>query len=304
MKVNKKYFIIILILSLLLSIKNVYAIEEKEYSLDDIEIIDNTDYSYNNDTDDNDDYSYDNSYSIKENIKYDETIGVNYYKNETTGYVAFIDDGQNLISIEEEKSLLETLKKATEFGNAGVITTYTSYSSFKDLCRNYYRNKFNTQNGSIFVIEMKTRQLGLYSDGENQYIVTGSKANSITDNVYRYASNGDYYTCADVAFNQVYTVLNGGKIAEPMRYTSNIFIALTLSLFFGFLFVMIKSRIKKTTYKEIVKNCDITFEIGETSAIKTGQHKVYSPQSSGSSGGGGGSSGGGGGGGSFGSHGF
>ena len=80
-----------------------------------------------------------------------------------------------------------------------------------------------------------------------------------------------------------------------MRYTSNLFISLTLALFFSFIFILSKSRIVKASLKSIVKNCDIEFEIGESSAIKTGSHRVYSPQSSGGSGGG--SSGGGGGGG-------
>ena len=281
---NKKHIIIILILSLLLSIRNVYAIDEEHNNYD----ISNYSYNYQ---------PYD-----KEDIAYKENEGTNYYKNEKTSFVAFIDDGQDLITAEQEKQLLERLKTLTEYGNAGFVTMRKTYSSFKGLCQDYYRQRYGTQNGSLFVIEMGTRQLGLYSDGANQNIITSSKANSITDNVYKYASDGNYYECADRAFSQMYIVLNGGKIAEPMRYTSNVFIALTLALFLGFIFVMVKSRIRKASYHEIVKNCDISFEIGETSAVKTGQHSVYSPQSSGSGGSSGG--GGGGGGGSFGSHGF
>lgn len=302
MKVNKKHLIIVLILSLLLSVRNVYAIDEEQtYSIDDFTVTETGEE--NNNSSDISNYSYNYQPYDKEDIKYEENEGINYYKNEKTGFVAFIDDGQDLITTEQEKQLLERLKTLTEYGNAGFVTMRTSYSSFRGLCQDYYRQRYGTQNGSLFVIEMSTRQLGLYSDGANQHIITSSKANSITDNVYRYASNGDYYGCADLAFSQMYTVLNGGKIAEPMRYTSNIFIALTLALFFGFVFVMVKSKIKKATYREIVKNCNISFEIGETSAVKTGQHSVYSPQSSGSSGSSGGG-GGGGGGGSFGSHGF
>ena len=88
------------------------------------------------------------------------------------------------------------------------------------------------------------------------------------------------------------TILDGGKIAEPMRYTSNIFIALALAFFFSFLYILSKSRMNKASVRAIVDNCDIEFEIGETSATKTGQHRVYSPQSSGGSGGGGGGGGG------------
>ena len=305
---NKKYLILLIVLSIFINFKNVCALNH-DYS--DI-LTDNSnnevEENNNENTDDYNPYTYDYSYPYsydKKDVEYVETDGVNYYKNEITGFVAFIDDGQDLLTTDEEKMLLQTLIKATDFGNAGLVTTHTSYSSFRELCQTYYRNLFNTENGSIFVIEMNTRQLGLYSDGENQYIITSSKANSITDNVYRYASRGDYYGCANMAFEQVYVVLNGGKIAEPMRYTSNIFIALTLALFIGFIFVMVKSKIKKASYQEIVKNCDISFVLGEASAVKTGQHKVYRPVSDSSGGGSsGGGGGGGGGGGSFGSHGF
>ena len=62
---------------------------------------------------------------------------------------------------------------------------------------------------------------------------------------------------------------------------------------------MFTTKIKSATNKEILSKCNITFNIGNVSAIKTGQHRVYSPVSdSSSSGGGGRSSGGGGGGGS------
>ena len=251
MKVNKKHLIIVLILSLLLSVRNVYAIDEEQtYSIDDFTVTETGEENNNNSDISN--YSYNYQPYDKEDIKYEENEGINYYKNEKTGFVAFIDDGQDLITTEQEKQLLERLKTLTEYGNAGFVTMRTSYSSFRGLCQDYYRQRYGTQNGSLFVIEMSTRQLGLYSDGANQHIIT---------------------------------------------------IALTLALFFGFVFVMVKSKIKKATYREIVKNCNISFEIGETSAVKTGQHSVYSPQSSGSSGSSGGG-GGGGGGGSFGSHGF
>lgn len=289
---NKKSILLLIVFTLLLNIRCVYAIDHNSLVTNE-----NNEVTSNNNVQR---YTY-NSY-YKQDTEYTQIEGKNYYKNEETGYIAFIDDGQDLINTDEEVKLLQRLIELTKFGNAGFVTTRTSYSSFKMLCQEYYRNKFSEQNGSIFVIEMSTRQLGLYTDGSNKYIITGSKANSITDNVYRYASRGEYYECADEAFREMYIVLDGGKIAEPMRYTSNIFIALTLALFFGFIFVMVKSKIKKATYQEIVKNCDITFEVGETSAVKVGQHKVYSPVSSSSGGSSGG--GGGGGGGSFGSHGF
>ena len=60
---------------------------------------------------------------------------------------------------------------------------------------------------------------------------------------------------------------------------------------------------KKASINDISKNCDISFNINNVHAEKTGSHRVYSPvsdsSSGGSSGGGGGGSSGGGGGHSF-----
>lgn len=39
----------------------------------------------------------------------------------------------------------------------------------------------------------------------------------VTDNVYRYASKKDYYTCAEKAFSQAFSLLEGKKTGEK-RY--------------------------------------------------------------------------------------
>jgi len=195
------------------------------------------------------------------------------------------------------------MKPLTKFGHIAFVSTDNNYNSVETFSDNYYHTNFGTESGTIFVIDMSNRKIYIFSDGANYRVVTSSKAYSITDNTYSYATREDYYGCASLTYKQIYTILDGGKIAEPMRYTSNIFIALTLALFFSFLYVLSKSKMSKASVKSIVDNCDIQFEIGETSSIKTGQHRVYSPQSSGggSSGGGGGGGGGSGGGGG---HGF
>ena len=215
------------------------------------------------------------------------------YTNEETKFTASIEDNANLLSIEERTKLFEELKPLTNYGHIAFISTANNSSSVEYFADSYYHSHYGTESGTIFIIDMSNREIYIFSDGANYRTVTKSKAYSITDNTYRYATNKEYYNCASTTFNQIYTILDGGKIAEPMRYTSNVFIALTLSFFFSFLYILSKSRIKKASDSSIVRNCDIDFKIGETSAIKTGQHRVYSPQSSGGSGGGGGGGGGG-----------
>ena len=103
------------------------------------------------------------------------------------------------------------------------------------------------------------------------------------------------------------TLLEGGKISEPMRYASNIVLSLVIGFFVGFFRILSTSKIKSSSSSEVLDGCDIKFDIANIVAVKTGTHKVYSPPSSSSGvsgGGGGGFSGGGGGGGSSGSHSF
>ncbi|MBR2678397.1 MAG: TPM domain-containing protein, partial [Bacilli bacterium] len=89
------------------------------------------------------------------------------------------------------------------------------------------------------------------------------------------------------------------KIAEPMRYISNVVISLVLGFLLTFMYVLTTMRIKKASRKKILNASEASVVFANVVGTKTGTHKVYSPVESSSSGGssGGGFSGGGGGGG-------
>ena len=90
-------------------------------------------------------------------------------------------------------------------------------------------------------------------------------------------------------------LLKGYKIAEPMRYASNIVISLVLAFFINFVIIMITCSPKKSKLNKDALDMAVT--VNSFKAEKNGTHRVYSPvsESSGSSGGhsGGGHSGGG-----------
>lgn len=222
------------------------------------------------------------------------------YVNEQTGYKATIDDQVNLLSDEEKVQLLKEMQDLTKYGNAVFASSDTPNYNVDGYAKSYYHEKFSTASGTLFMIDMYNRKIAIFSDGENYKTITKSKALSITDNVYRYASQSDYYNCASVAFKDVLRLLNGGKINEPMRYTSVAFLSLIIAFFLSFLYVLANTKIKKATSEDVLKNCNISYDIGEIKAEKTGQRKVYIPppttgSGSGFSGSGGGFSGGGGG---------
>ena len=221
------------------------------------------------------------------------TTGTNI-NEQVNQYQLVIEDDAHLLTEEEITQLRDKMTSLTKYGHIIFKSISENTTSADQFARSYYHNNFSTDSGTLFLIDMDNRKIYIFSDGANYQHITDSKALSITDNIYRYASNGDYYQCAYQAFDQIQTILEGGKIAEPMRYTSYFFIAFVLSFFINFLIVLSSARMKKANKNEISKGCNIDFKIGQVHAIKTGTRRVYNPPSDS----GGGSSGGGGGGGS------
>ena len=214
---------------------------------------------------------------------------------ESNQYQLIIDDQANLLTEDEINKLQEEMKDLLEYGHIAFVSTNSNYSSAESFARTYYHNHFSTDSGTLFLIDMDNRMIYIFSDGENHRYITNSKATIITDNIYKYASREEYYECAHYAFKQIKTILEGGKIAEPMRHTSNIVLSLVLAFFINFFIVTGKSKIKSASSNSIVKDCDISFAVNSIKGTKTGTHKVYNPpsDSGGSSGGGGGGGGGG-----------
>ena len=222
------------------------------------------------------------------------------YVNEINNYKVIYEDDASLISDKEKEELKEIMIPLTEYGNIMFKTiNENNYTSTDTFASNYYHNTIGTSSGTLFLIDMDRRNIYIFSDGANYNVITKSKAYIITDNIYKDATREKYFDCAKEAFSEIKTLLDGGKILEPMRYISNAVISLTVSAFIAFFIALFTTRMKKAKNSEILKNCHIVFETGDVSVKKTGMHRVYSPQSDsssgGSSGGGGGSSGGGGG---------
>ena len=221
--------------------------------------------------------------------------------NNTSKYKMVIEDDAGLLTEEEKENLSKEMIPLTEYGNIILKTISINETSTEQYARNYYHENYGTESGTVLLIDMARRMIYIFSDGSNYNVITSSKANIITDNIYRYASNEDYYTCASEAFIEMRTILDGGKIMEPMRHISNMFIAIILAFLFNFIFLVNYVRLKKAGAKEVLSGCDINVNISNIKGVKTGVDRVYSPIESSSSGsgfsGGGGSSGGGGGGG-------
>ena len=218
--------------------------------------------------------------------------------NPDTGYRVVIIDAADLFTSDEIKQLAQEMAPITAYGHAVLITTdENSYGDTQYYSEELYDDMFGYDSGTMFVIDMDERMLWIQSDGEVLKTVNRSYANTITDNSYRYASNGDYYQCASKVFSQIYTILNGGKIARPMKVICSLFMALLISFLVNYFIVNSASKIQNTSSNEMLMGAAKSLRYTTPNVVQTGQTRTYSPQSSGSSGGGGGGHRGGGGGG-------
>ena len=223
----------------------------------------------------------------------DDTV----YTNDSTGYRVWIDDSADLLSEKEEKALCADMQPITAFGNVLFVSISENPYSTARYAEDYYYERCPGKAGTLFLIDMDNRVIQIYSDGSVYRVITSDYAKTITDNVYRYASDGNYYRCASKAYEQIYTLLQGQKIEQPMKYISNLFLALLLALLANYFLVRLLSRTRKPGPNELLGNVPIRSSYGNLRKTLINQKKVYissSSSSSGHSSSGGHSSGGGG----------
>lgn len=206
------------------------------------------------------------------------------WTNQETGYHVVIEDDADLLDKTEETLLALKMQKITAYGNAAFKSLSSNGYSASYYAGEYYHELFGQQSGTLFLIDMDNREIYLFSDGAIYKTVTTAYANTITDNVYRYASDRDYYNCAYKAFEQIHSLLSGRKIAQPMKYISNILLALILAALINYFIVMLLSSTAKPSRKELLGSFSTSFKFTDAFAQKTHQTKSYSPKSSGSSG--------------------
>ena len=221
---------------------------------------------------------------------------------EASGTLLIADDA-HLLSEEEKARLIEDYSAITEYmGAAFVSTDYSpgSTSSFAEECAiRYYRD----DPAVLFLIDMDDREIYVYANGTAQKTISKADARAITDNVYKSASRGDYYECADGAFRQIYAKCTGQKLARPVKHITNALIAVLVGILINYL-ITAYSRIPKAerrTKGEIKASVSSKMAhmpgiaLGAAIVLSSAKHYKSSSSGSGGGGGGGGHSGGGGG---------
>lgn len=231
------------------------------------------------------------------------------YTDETTGYKLEIHDDASLLEDTQLHALVKDMKGLIKYGSVGFFTTNIEYSSTSALAHDLYdkylwKQSSAEESGTIFLIDMEQRNIYIYSNGVIYKTITNAYANTITDKVYKYASDADYYRCAKEVFDSEITLLEGRKIAQPMKYASNIFLAAALAILINYFLVKLFSRAKSPSEAEMLASIAATQRMNHVDVQFERESKTYSPRSSSGSGGGGGHSGGGGSSGGGGGHSF
>ena len=135
------------------------------------------------------------------------------------------------------------------------------------------------------------------SDGEIYRTITKGYANIICDNVYRHASKGRYYQCASDALSQITVLLDGGKIARPMKLITGVLLSLLLSCILNYWMVTMTLGVDVPEAAALAGGVIGAVAVTDAASKITSTKRVYSPPAKSSGGGGGGGFSGGGGGG-------
>lgn len=218
------------------------------------------------------------------NSEKENAFGGEVYINQETNYRVLLEDDAGLLEENEKRELAAVMEGITAYGNVIFKTADSGIFNTASYAGVYYREKIGTDSGILFLIDMDNRMLWIHCDGAVYRVITKAYADMITDNVYRYATGGDYYTCAAQAYGQALTLLEGNRIARPMKYISNALLAMILAMLLNYGLVCLSARIGKPRRRELLGNAGNYFRYTEPQAYFRRESRTYHPTSSGGSG--------------------
>lgn len=227
------------------------------------------------------------------------------YYDDDYQYSIYIYDEADLFSDKETERLIDTMAPIAEnYGHACILTLLDcDYYDTKSYAEAFTIQYYDKENLVLFIIDMDNRELYMNFEGRILRDLGTSTADIITDNVYRYATDEEYFECATEAMSEALYKLEGGNLTSSMKILSNACIAVVFALLLTYFIARAVSSTMKASNSEMLDSMYHQFKFTDTKSVLDHTSREYSPQSSGSSGGhggGGGHSGGGGGGG----HGF
>ena len=157
-------------------------------------------------------------------------LAISYSAKAAASNVYIADDAKLLT--EDERDDLQKYLESLD-GNLNYVAVTTEENDFgrstDEILESYYNNKYDdTQAGIAFIIDMYHREIILSGYGDTRFLLKKSDEQDVTDNVYRYAMNGEYYDCMLNAFEQADVIVNDGFVLRPMRIIVTALISLII----------------------------------------------------------------------------
>lgn len=177
----------------------------------------------------------------------------------TAANVVVIRDDADLLTDQEEALLREHMTPLTEFGGVAFYTNPAGnyINSTERWAEQCYHECFGNDAGAIFVIDMYNRYIYIFTGQSVHKVITPSKADTITDNVYRYARSGEYGLCAINAFDEMLALLQGKSVSAPMKHAGNSLLGFALALLVVFVIANLRTRMGSTDDKAVLHNASV-----------------------------------------------
>lgn len=177
---------------------------------------------------------------------------------------------------EDEPGILDKMEYVTEYTNILVYTTNDNPKTAHSLARSLAEDNFGSGNGVVFLIDMDNRYIYIYAHNDACDAITKNIADTISDNIYQYASKSRYDQCVKEGVNQIYMRFSGKHIPEPMRYIGNAFLAVMIGVGLTAVFACYSSRIQVSV--NTMKDVDVTITDKQRVILDT--KRVYRSSSS------------------------
>lgn len=208
------------------------------------------------------------------------------YLNRDTNYVAYVLDGADYLTYEEENQLIEDMIPLTEYTNVVYVTDdnniHYSESYSESFATNCAETLFDNESAIVYLCDNEYDYIIV--QGDIKKFISNGQCRSITDNVYSYSADEEYYKAARKAFSQALDLIEGRKIAEPMKYICNAFIGLFVAFLICYSIISGKSKLKRATNSEMLEGAINWIELGQPDVQFVNTTRTYSPQSSSSGG--------------------
>lgn len=167
-----------------------------------------------------------------------------------SGNDVYIHDEAGLLSDDEEERLMMVMEPITRFGSVVFYSTANNpYSDTVIMAENVFFRYFDYyESATMLFIDMDRREVAIYSDGDISKNISSSKSTTITDNIYTYLGNGEYFEGSKIAFEQINALLEGRRIPETMKVVCNILIALNIGFIICYIIASKTSKTESSEY--------------------------------------------------------